>query len=52
MVGHKIEHLTETAVAKRRHHVTERQLVAELGIELAMVYDVVPHGCCRDAPSR
>src|SRR5260370_37885182 len=47
VVGHEIEHLTETAVAKRRHHVTECRLVAELRVELAMVYDVIPVSAAR-----
>ena|GEM_PF-5938703 len=41
MVGYEIQHLPETVVAKRRHHLTEGRLVAELRVELAVVDDVI-----------
>ena len=47
MVGYEIEHLPETAVAERRHHGTERRFVAELWVELAMVYNIVPMSASR-----
>src|SRR5438105_15813985 len=47
MVGYEVEHLSETAVAKRRDHATERRLVPELWVELAVVDDVVSVSAAR-----
>ena len=47
MVGYEVEHLSETAVAKRRDHATERRLVPELRVELAVVDDIVSVSAAR-----
>src|SRR5947207_15949478 len=47
MVRYEVEHLSETAVAKRRDHATERRLVPELRVELAVVDDIVPVSAAR-----
>src|SRR5437762_3249838 len=44
MVGYEIEHLSETGVAKRGDHLTEVRRIAELWVELAVVYDVIAMG--------
>jgi len=47
MVGYEIEHLTETVIAKCRHHVAEIRFVAEFRVELAMVDDVIAMSAAR-----
>src|SRR5690242_8541654 len=42
MIGHEIEYLAETTLAKRLDHVPERRFTSEFRVKLAVIDDVVP----------